>query len=135
MENQKNSWENFLALLKYSRFVNNREMEIVLLELLDGSDVLENLSDILLQTVGKEKHDDIFEGIEPPPIGTYRKDKLVITRKFMERLEEKLDEKIWKEVLSSGSHANPKKEYLPERKKFLNSRYRRFSRKKTQGIC
>ena len=43
MKNRKNSKKNLLALLKYSRFMGNREIEIALLELLDGNDILKKL--------------------------------------------------------------------------------------------
>ena len=86
MKNGKNTWENLLALLRYARFANNREVTVALLELIDGSDVLENLSETLKKTVGESKRDEIFEGIELPPLGTPSKDKPKITKKFMEKL-------------------------------------------------
>ena len=122
MKNGKNTWENLLALLRYARFANNREVTVALLELIDGSDVLENLSETLKKTVGESKGDEIFEGIELPPLGTPSKGKPKITKKFMEKLEAKLGENACGEVLSSGPHAGPKEEYLPERKRFLASK-------------
>jgi hypothetical protein len=122
MKNRKNTWDNLLALLRYARFADNREVEIALLELLDGSDVLENLSNTLKQSVGESKHEEIFEGIELPPLGTPSRDKPKITGKLMERLEAKLGESKCREMLLSGPHAGPKGEYLPERNKFLGSK-------------
>ena len=122
MEAGKNTWESFVGLLRYARFVDNREVQVALLELVDGSDVLENLSETLKKTVGESKRNEVFEGIELPSLGTSSKDKPRITKKFMERLEAKLGEKVCREVLSSGPHANPKDAYLPERKKFLASK-------------
>ena len=122
MKNKMNTWDNFLALLRYARFINNRKVEVALLELLDGGDVLENLSDTLKQSVGESKHKEIFEGIELPPLGTSSKDKPKITKKFMERLETKLGEDKCREILLSGPHAGSKEHYLPERKKFLESK-------------
>jgi len=122
MKNKKNTWGNFLALVRYARFAKNKAVQVALLELVDGADVLENLSETLIQAVGKNKRDEIFEGINLPPLGTHSKDKPRITKEFMERLEAKLGEKGCKEILSSGPHAGPKEEYLPERKKFLTSK-------------
>lgn len=119
MESGMNTWDNFLALLRYARFINNREVEVALLELLDGSDVLEKLSDILRQSVGESKRKEIFKGIELPPLGTSSKDKPKITKKFMERLETDLGEDKCREILLSGPHAGPKEYYLEERKSFL----------------
>src|SRR5208337_3609399 len=93
-----------------------------LLELLDGSDVLDNLSNTITQTVGNAKHKAIFEGIKLPPLGTLPKDRPKITKKFMENLEAILGVGRCREILSSGPHAGPKEQYLPEQKKFLESK-------------
>jgi hypothetical protein len=117
----ENSWENLLGLLRYSRFAGNRKVEVALLELLDGSDVLENLSATLKGALGESKRNEIFEGISLPPLGTHSKDKPRITKKLMENLETRLGEKKSREILSSGPHAAPKEEYLPEKEEFLAS--------------
>jgi hypothetical protein len=122
VKNGENTWENFIALLRYARFGKNKEVEVALLELIDGSDVLENLSETLKQTFGESKRNEILEGIEMPPMGTHSKDKPRITKQFVERLEAKLGKKACREILLSGPHAAPKEDYLPERKKFLKSK-------------
>ena len=121
-ENGKNSWNNLLALLRYSRFTGNREIEIALLELLDGSDVLNNLSSKVKKIVGEKRHREIFEGIEFPSLGTFSIDKPKITKKVMERLEAKLGEVGCRQVLLSGPHATSKKAYVQERKAFAKSK-------------
>ena len=121
-ENEKNTWENLLALLRYSRFAGNREVEVALMELLDGSQVLENLSAKVKETVGEKRHKEIFEGIKLPPLGMFSTDKPKTTKKLMERLEAFLGEEGCREVLLSGPHASPEKAYLPERKAFLESK-------------
>ena len=122
MKNGSSTWENLLALLRYSRFARNREVEVALLELLDGSDVLETLSETLRQTVGEGKRDELFRGINLPPLGTHPRDRPKVTKAFIERLENVLGEKMCREVLLSGPHAAPREEYLPEREKFLASK-------------
>lgn len=122
MKDGKNSWENLLALLRYSRFIGNREWEVALLELLDGSDVLEILSDTIKHTVGEEKWKEVFEGIDLPPLGTASKDRPKIAKEFMKKLEAKLGENKAREILLSGPHAGPKEDYFGERTKFLQSK-------------
>jgi hypothetical protein len=121
IENRKNSKKNLIALLEYSRFVGNRKIEIVLLELLDGSDILRKLVLKVNRAALEKQHDKILGGIPLPTLGTYSTDKPKTTKKFMENLEAKLGEGGAREVLLSGPHAGPKKEYLPERKAFLES--------------
>jgi hypothetical protein len=122
MEENRNTWDNLLSLVRYTRFINNKEIIVPLLGLLDGSDVLENLSNTIKQTVGEAKHKAIFDGIRLPPLGTLPKDKPKITKKFMENLEVELGVDKCREILSSGPHASPKEQYLPEQKKFLESK-------------
>ena len=119
---RSNTWENLLVLLRYSRVVGNRELEVGLLELLDGSDVLNNLSKKIKKTWGEKKHGEIFGEIELPPLGTFSADKPKTTKRLMERLETVLGEDGCKEILLTGPHAAPKKAYLSERKKFLESK-------------
>ena len=121
IKTRKNTWENLLALLRFFRFSGNRAIEVALLELLDGSDVLEKLSNRVKKTVGDKRSKELFEDIKLPPLGTFSTDKPRITKKFMEKLETALGEKACKEVLLSGPHAGSKKEYLAERKAFLES--------------
>ncbi len=122
MKNSTNTWENLLGLLRYGRFAGNRQVEIALLELMDGSDVLEKLSETLKQTLGEDKRKEILEGIDLPPLGAPSKEKPRVTKEFVERLETKLGEEKCREVLLSGPHAGPREEYLPERKMFLASK-------------
>jgi hypothetical protein len=110
-----------LALLRFSRFAGNREVEVALLELLDGSDVLDNISKEVKKRVGERRHGEIFEGIEFPPLGTFSTDKPKATRRLMKRLDVMLGEENCKEILLTGPHASPKKAYLQERKDFLES--------------
>jgi hypothetical protein len=120
-EKKKNTWENYLALLRYSRFAGNQGLEVALLELLDGNDVLGNISNKVKKTVGEKTHSEIFSGIELHPLGTSPTEKPKTTKKLMERLEAFLGEEGCREVLLSGPHAGPKKEYLPEKKAFIES--------------
>ena len=122
MRKSENSWMNLLGLLRYSRFTRNRRVEVALLELMDGSDVLEKLSAILKKAVGESKHDEVFDGISLPPLGTRSMYKPRTTRKFMQNLEATLGEKKAREILSSGPHAGPDEEYLSEKQDFIASK-------------
>jgi hypothetical protein len=122
MKKSENTMDNFLGLLRYSRFVGNRAVEVRLLELLDGSEVLEKISEIVRVTAGENKQKGVFRGIELPPLGTSSKDKPEITRKVMERLESELGEPTCREALLSGPHAEAKEYFLQERKDFLASK-------------
>jgi hypothetical protein len=122
IEEGTNTWENLLGLLRYSRFAGNRQVEIASLELLDGSDVMKNLSETTSETLGEAKRTEVFGGISLPPLGTNSKDKPKVTKEVMERMEARLGEEKAKEILLSGPHAGPREAYLHEREEFLASK-------------
>jgi len=121
METGKNTIDSFVALIRYANFANRREIVAFLFGFIEGFGALEKLSDTLKQTMGESKRDEIFAGINLPPLGTDPKDKPKITKRIMKRLEATLDENTLKEIMSSGLDVVPKERYLPLREKFLKS--------------
>jgi hypothetical protein len=122
MNDGENTWDNFLCLLRYFRFVQNKDMEIAMLELLDGSDVLKGFCDTISQSFGEETQRKVFNGFELPPLGTSSKDKPKITKEFMRRLEVNLSRDKCLEILMSCPHAGPREAYLSEKDSFLKSK-------------
>ena len=122
MSENRNTWDNMFPLVRYARFINNKKIVVAVLELLDGSKVLENLSNTIDQTVGEAKREAVFKGVELPPLGTTPKEKQNITKKFMDNLETELGVTKCREVLLSGPHAEPKEQFIPEQKNFLESK-------------
>lgn len=118
----KNTWDNLIGLLRYSRFAGNEEVELVLLIILDGSDVLKKLTKAVEDEVGKKKSDLILKGFELPPIGTSPKRMPKATKSFMDRLESNLDRKTCRRILLTGVHAGPPEYYLEERKMLRESK-------------
>ena len=122
MENGKNTIDSFVVLIRYANFVNKREIVAFLFGFIEGFGALEKLSETLRQTMGESKREEIFEGINLPPLGTDPIDKPKVTKRITERLEATLDEKTLKEIMSSGLDVGPKEWYLPMREKFLGSK-------------
>jgi hypothetical protein len=118
----KNKKGIFYGLVRYCFYSGNKEMLITSLELLDGSDVLDNLARELYETVGEEKGKEILKGIEFPPLGTTPDVKPPITKKVIERLAKNLDEKTCKKILVSNLHGIPKENYKKQRENFLKAK-------------
>jgi hypothetical protein len=118
----KSTWDNLIGLLRYSRFAGNEEVELVLLVILDGSDVLKKLVMAVENEVGKEKSDLILKGFELPPIGTSPKRMPRTTKSFMERLESDLDRNTCRKILLTGVHAGPPEHYAEEKKMLRESK-------------
>jgi hypothetical protein len=122
IKEKRNTVDNFLALIRYARFVNKREIVSFMFGYLEGSRALGKLFETLKETVGEDQRDKIFEGISLPTLGADPKDRPKVTKRIMERLEATLDEKTLKEIMSSGLDVGPREYYLPEREKFLKAR-------------
>jgi hypothetical protein len=111
-----------LALARYVLFINNKTLTVHALELIDGAEVMENLSINLKQKIGKGIWTEIFRGIKLPALITHPRDKLKITKKVMERLEAKLDKEKCREVLSSNLHFVPDEAFISDKKTFQESK-------------
>jgi len=119
---KKNQKETYFALIRYCYFSNNEPMLIALYELLDGSDVLNNLRKALTEVVGKEKSKEILQNIAFPELGTPSTEKPEITKEVMEALEANIDENTCHKVMVSNLHGIPKESYLKQREKFLEAK-------------
>lgn len=118
----KDTFDNVLALARYILFTNNRTLTVHALELIDGAEVMKNLSKNLKQKVGEGKWREIFGDIELPALVTHPKDKPRITKRVMEQLEAKLDKEKCREVLSSNLHFVPDQAFLSSKKEFKESK-------------
>ena len=122
MKNEKNTIDNFAALIRYANFIQKRDMVTFLFGFIEGYGALKKLFETTKQTIGESRRDKIFEGINLPPLGTDPKDKPRIAKRIMERLEATLNEETLKEIMSSGLDVGLKEWYLPMKAKFLKSK-------------
>jgi len=82
-----NTWDNYIALLRYASFAKNRPFFVAVMEYLDGHEALGNLHVKVGETLGGAARDEIFEGIDVPPLGTPNTEKARLTQPVIERLE------------------------------------------------
>jgi hypothetical protein len=122
MKEGRDTFDNMLALARYVLFTDNKTLTVHTLELIDGADVMENLSTNLKQKAGEAKWREIFGDIKLPSHITLPKDKPKITKKVMERLEAKLDKAKCREVLSSNLHFVPDEAFKASKKAFQESK-------------
>lgn len=91
MEKGKNTFENFVALFRFGQFQKNKEVEIGSLEVLDGNEMIPNFSKRLIEEFGEPLRNEVFEGIEMPPLGIRPQQKVEITKRLVERFLAKVD--------------------------------------------
>ena len=96
-----NTWDNYIALLRYASFVQNRPFFIAVMEYLDGAEALSNLHRKVGESLGESVRDKLFDGIDLPPLGTPNTVKARLTQPVIERLET-TDPAACATILSSG---------------------------------
>jgi hypothetical protein len=121
VEEGLNTWDNLVLLVRYGQFTKNDQVYVAALELLDGSEALDNLYEKLGQAVGEQKRDEVFAGVELPPLGTPSSEKPRITQAVMERMEQLVASETCRQVLSSSLRHLEDAWYVEERDKYAES--------------
>jgi hypothetical protein len=121
VQEELNTWDNYVALARYGRFTRNDPVYVAVIELIDGREALDGLYEKLGQAVGEQVRDQVFDGIELPPLGTPSSEKPRITQAVMERLEQLVDPDTCQQVLSSGLRQLEDSRYTEERTKYAES--------------
>lgn len=113
-----NSYENYVALALYGLFIENNGLYLGVLELLDGAEALDNLYLKVGESEGEAKRDEIFEGIELPPLGNPNSEKPIVMQAVLERMEDQLDLETSKRILGSGLRDLKDERYLEDKRKY-----------------
>ncbi|KPK72829.1 hypothetical protein AMJ87_03440 [candidate division WOR_3 bacterium SM23_60] len=118
----KNTADNYISILRYAYFKKLNELIIAGMEVLDGSEVIENFSNRLVSEFNQELRDYIFEGIKLPALGISPDEKPKYTRKLIARLEGKIGVDECMKFLNRGLRDRYEESRKPDREKFLKSK-------------
>ena len=102
IQEKSNTYQNFVYVLYFGYYLNNHDIINAIMETLDGREMFPNLSKQLIEKFGQEFHDEIFTGVELPPLGLHPKKKPAIIRKLVDRIIEKLGQKKSIEFFKPG---------------------------------
>jgi len=121
--NEENmTFDNLLSIARYSLFSKNKKLTVHVLELIDGAEVMKNLTKNLKQKTSENNWREVFDNLKLPDLITTSKEKAAFTQKVMERLEAKLNKTKIREVLASNLHFVPDEEFLSSKKEFHKSK-------------
>ena len=107
MQTNQNTEQNILALLRYNFFINNKELVIALYELIDGAEVLGNLSDKIKNEFGEKIWQEIFKELTIPKLGDTSEKRPIVMGKVVKRLKQKIPLETCQKILASGLHGGP----------------------------
>jgi hypothetical protein len=114
----KNSVENYIALIRYCRFIQNNDMFVAFMELVDGGEVGENLYRLVGEKFGDEIRDEVYAGIGVAPYGLPTPEKPITMHPVLERLQAWVGEQACRDFLSACLRDLPDRYFRREKRKF-----------------
>jgi hypothetical protein len=118
--NKKNSFDNYVSLLRFGYFTKNNQLIIAAMELIDGSEVMTNFSKRLIAEFGEEARNAIFGNIEGPPLGLHPSKRPAITKQLITAFLTQYNRERCEEFLAKGLRDNYWTK-SSEREKFLKT--------------
>jgi len=114
---QKNTYDNYYALVLYGRYLKKNALVQASLELIDGGEALDNLFRKTGELLGEQRRNELFDGLELIPLGTPNSEKPTAMHAMINRLET-AEPDACKRILSSGLRDLPDEYYQSVRKMF-----------------
>jgi hypothetical protein len=118
----ENTPDTYVTLLRYGLFSHNTTMYVAAMEVLDGSEVMENLSKRLCEEFGEDFRNEIFKKTPLPPLGIHPREKPEYTKKLIPQLAENLGVNRCAEFLNQGLRDRYEEWRKPDRERFLESK-------------
>lgn len=118
----RNSMDRLLALARYSSVVKKNDFYIYFASILGARNVLPTLSERIAAMVGEETRRRVFDGVEPPPLGSPPDEYPAVTRRVVERLEAALSPETCRKVLAGNMHKVPRENFREDREMFLKAK-------------
>lgn len=117
-----NTVENYLSILRFGYFKKLNELIIAGMEVLDGREVIDNLSNRLSDEFDQGLRDDIFSETKIPPLGISPEQKPKYMKELITRLEQKIGADECAKFLNAGLRDRYEESRKPDRDKFLKSK-------------
>ncbi len=121
IESNSNEYDNFIHILRYAKFIDNKNLIIAIMEIVDGAEMIENFAERLEKQYGNLTKDEVFRDSGVPPLGIHPKDRPKITMSLVDRLIENIGEKRAKKFLNEGLRDKYTDWYKMAREKYLEA--------------
>lgn len=100
--------EELLAIARYFSIAGNNEVYIYFTKVLGGLGVIDSIKARIEKYAGKEALEEIFDGLDEPPLGTPMEQIPKFTQKMMERIERTTRPSVFEKFLAGNNHGIPK---------------------------
>ncbi len=112
-----NTRDNYYAIALYGRFLQDNPLLLSALELVDGSEALDNLYLKTGEALGEMRRDELFAGLQRVPTGTPNTEKPAAMQAMLARLE-RAEPEACREILAGGLRDLPDEHYAAEKAAF-----------------
>jgi len=107
-----------IGIYHYAGMIANYDLQVGILELLDGYEILGNLHRVIGEVRGEDVQANVFEGVELPPLGTVPDDWTRVNAVVFPRLQAATDADTVKRILRSGLRNLPDAQYQPAKERY-----------------
>lgn len=121
ISSHENTWDHYVALIRYCRFSGYDRLFEALMETVDGSEVAENLYRAIGERFGPALQTDVYQGIGIPALGTPSPEKPVHIHPVIDRLENRMGRESCGKLLSGCLRDLPDEAYRGDRELFARA--------------
>jgi hypothetical protein len=118
IKKEKNTFENYLFLLRFGYFQKNKRLITAFLEILDGSEMIVNFSRRLIEEYGEKIRDQVFKDTKLPLLGIRPSQKAAVIKGLVKRFLAKVDYAECKTFFEVGLRDKYVRSYEEPRKLF-----------------
>ncbi len=109
---------HLVGIYFYAGMIANYDLQVGVLELVDGFEIMGNLHRFIGEELGAAAQDDIFAGVELPALGTTPLQWTQVNAVVFPRLEAMADAATVKKILRSGLRNLSDAHYLPIKERY-----------------
>ena len=113
-----NERQRFIGIYVYAGMIENYDLQVGVLELLDGFEILGNLHRVVGEELGEGTQAQVFENVVLPHLGTTPLDWTRVNAVVFPRLEALADADTVRRILRSGLRNLSDADYLPIRERY-----------------
>ena len=116
-----NTYLDYAGISRYAFFIQNMNLYLPVLGIFDGGEVMNVLRERLGEHAGEEVRDKILPEKNLPPLGMPDKEKILVTREIVKKMQQTLSPADCKKILADVAHGLPRDFRKGEREKYLEA--------------
>ncbi|MBM3291543.1 hypothetical protein FJY84_02570 [Candidatus Bathyarchaeota archaeon] len=118
IEQGKNNPDNLLALARYFWLVKRNDFYSYFTKIVGNRDIYRSISDRLEKISGKKIREEVFQGLNEPPLGSPPESYPACTAELLKKLYNTVEPKVAQTVLTGNHHRIPESSFNEKKKRW-----------------